>query len=303
MSSFTGVSSPICKKRLNFIGAINAAVLLMFGIAALYPFWNVYIYSFNDGLDSLKAPLYFFPRKLSLDNILIAFFEKGIYTAFKISVLKTVIGTATSVFCTASLAYAMTKRRLPGYKLISYYFFITFLFGGGLIPYFLLLREMGLYNTFWVYILPGLYGYWNMVIMRSFFDTIPTSIEESAQIDGAGYLLIFMKLIIPLSKPVFAAIALFNAISHWNDWFMGEFFVKSSSLIPVQTLLQRIMMRSDMTKIIKESGSMLSQMFQGVTPYSVRMAIVVIVVTPIIIVYPFLQKYFIKGIMIGAVKG
>ena len=142
-----------------------------------------------------------------------------------------------------------------------------------------------------------------MIIFRSFFSsTIPISIEESSQIDGASYITIYFKLIIPLSKPVFAAIALFTAITHWNDWFAGEFYVRSSSLIPVQTLLHRIMVKSDMNRLIADAGSAMTQLFKNVTPYSVRMAIVVITVTPIIMVYPFLQKYFVKGIMIGSVK-
>lgn len=284
---------------------LNRLFLLLAGVATLYPFYNIYVYAFNKGSDSIRAPLYLFPRQCTLQNIGIAFLQEGILNSFKVSLLRTVIGTLLSVILTSSLAYAMTKRKLPGYKVFSYFFFLTFIFNGGFIPFYLTLREYKLLDSFWVLILPGAYNYWHMIIFKSFFDGIPPSIEESAQMDGASYIRILTKLIIPLSKPVFAAIALFTAIGHWNDWFSGMFYVRKASLIPLQTLLQRVMTEADMIKQLVQmgGGSTINSAWQDVTPYSIRLAIVVITVTPIIVIYPFLQKYFIKGIMIGAIKG
>ena len=203
------------------------------------------------------------------------------------------------------MAYAMTKRKLPGYKIFSVFFFITFIFNGGFVPFFLTIRTLGLFNTFWVLVLPSIYSYWYMVLFRSFFDALPESIEESAKIDGATYFNIFRLLVVPLSKPVYAAIALFTAVNYWNDWFAGVFYVRDMSLIPLQTLLQKLMTEANMIRRLMEmsGGSMAESQFRNVTPYAIKLSIVVITVTPIIFIYPFLQKYFIKGIMLGSIKG
>ncbi len=282
---------------------LNSFVLLGFAFLAVYPLYNIYLYAFNDGQDSFKAPLLFFPRVFSLDSMTIAFATGGIMDAFKISILRTVIGSVLTVFLTASLAYALTKKTLPGHKAFSTFFFITFIFNGGFIAFFLTIRLIGLYDNFLVYILPGLYNYWFMIIFRSFFLNIPTSIEESAELDGATHFTVFLRLILPLSKPVIAAVALFTAVNHWNDWFSGTFYVKSRSLIPLQTLLQKMLTEMDMIKNIASTGGAGMASLTSVTPSSVRMAVVVLTVTPIILIYPFLQRYFIKGIMVGAVKG
>jgi len=233
----------------------------------------------------------------------IALQENEIMRAFLISLARTSVGTLCSCFLTASLAYALTKTKLPGHGIFSTYFFITYIFNGGFIAFFLTIRQLGLYNNFLVYVIPGLYNYWYMIIIRSFFQTIPASVEESAEIDGASYITIFLRLILPLSKPVLAAIALFTAIGHWNDWFSGTFYVSSGKLLPLQTVLQQMITQTDMLQKMVTMGGNLSEYLTGVTPNSIRMAVVVITVTPIIVIYPFLQRYFIKGIMIGAIKG
>jgi len=288
----------------NLAETVIVIVLLVFVITCLYPIWNIYVYSFNKGLDSLKGPLFFFPRIPTLDNFIIAFAENNIVNAFKISILRTVIGTLSALICTSSLAFVMTKRKLPGYKFFSIFFFITFMFSGGMIPYFLTIKTLGLYDTFLVYIIPALYSYWYMILFRSFFDTIPESIEESAWIDGAKPMTVFFRLIIPMSTPVFAAVALFIGVGHWNDWFVGAFYIKTPSLVPLQTLLRSLLQEVNMMDKMGElSGSFFQTIVKEITPYSVRSAIVVITVTPIIMIYPFMQRFIVKGIMLGAVKG
>jgi putative aldouronate transport system permease protein len=282
--------------------------LLVFGLAILgliffYPFYSIYIYAFNDGLDSLKSPLVLFPRKFTFDNLVIAFQMKGVAQAFFISISRTVLGTVASMLCTSLLAFAMTKRNIIGYKFFSLYFFIPFMFGGGAISYFLTLKEIHLLDSFLVFIIPGLYSYWNMIVFRSFFDGIPASIHESAELDGASHMKIFFRLLIPMSKPVFAALSLFTAVGHWSDWYSGMFYIKNTKLLPLQTLLQKLLMNLDLASKINQMGSEGSAFASGVTPSAVRLAVVVIVVTPIILIYPLLQKHFVKGVMIGAVKG
>lgn len=303
MPRFSGIVGT--KKRFSIFEIINITLLIAFCVACLYPFWNIYIYAFNDGQDSLRGALYFFPRQPTLANFVLAFRQPEIGQATKISFLRTVIGTIVGVLCVSSLAFAMTKRHLPGYKFFSTYFFITFMFSGGLIPTFLTIRQLGLFDTFWVYIILPLYGYWFMVLFRSFFDHLPASIEESAWMDGATPFTVFFRLIFPMSTPVFAAVTLFIGVQHWNDWFQGLFYVRREELRPLQTMLQMLISRVDMLDRIADSGGDLNEVSEAttVTKLAVRSAMVVITVTPIILIYPFLQRYMVKGIMIGAIKG
>lgn len=288
-------------RRISPLGLINAFILVILGAITIYPFYNVYIYSFNDGLDSLRAVLYLWPRVFTLDNIAKALTQDGIVSAFQISILRTVVGTLLTLICTSSLAYAMTKRNIKGYSLFSTYFFITFIFSGGLIPFYMVMLKVHLYDTFWVLVLPGIYSFWYMIIFRTFFDSIPKALEEAAEIEGASFIHTFARVIIPLSKPVYATIGLFAGVTYWNDWFSGLFFVKKEYLLPLQSLLQKLMNETDMINkfgLVLGAGSS-----SNVTPYSIKLAIVVISVTPIVLVYPFLQKYFVKGMMLGSIKG
>lgn len=293
------------QKSFNIANFLMGTVLLLFAIACFYPFYSVYIYAFNDGLDSLRAPLWLFPREPTIANFVAAFSIPNIVNAIGVSVLRLVTGTILSVLVTSALGFAMMMRRIVGYKLFSYYFFITFLFSGGFIPFYLLLKEIQLLNTFWALILPGMISYWFMIIFRSFFDSIPSSIMDSVEVDGASYFTIFFRIYVPLSKPVFAAVGLFVAVFLWNDWYAGEFFIINDSLKPLQTILRNLMQRADMMNDLMDqgAGSLAVSMEAGLTPYAIRVAIVVISVTPIVLVYPFLQKHFVKGLMIGSIKG
>ncbi len=293
------------RRKLSFWNFVIGALLLLFAFACFYPFYSIYIYAFNDGLNSLRSPVFLYPRQPTLNNFKLAFSQSDIVNALFISIARTSLGTVLDILFTSALGFAMMIRRIPGYKFFSYYFFITFLFHGGFIPLYLLLKQIDLLNTFWVLVLPGMISYWYMIIFRSFFDNIPGSIMESVQMDGASYFTIFARMYAPLSKPVFAAIALFKAVELWNEWFSGLFYVQKQSLKPLQTVLQNLMQQTDMiTKMVNSGGGSLSNsMTAGITPYAIRVAIVVISVTPIILVYPFLQKYFVKGLMIGSVKG
>ena len=289
----------------DIANSILVVVLALFALACVYPLYSVYIYAFNDGLDSMRAPLILFPRQPTLSNFEAAFSQRNIVNSINVSVLRTAVGTILALLATSMLGYAMMMRKIAGYKFFSYFFFITFLFSGGFIPSFLLIRELGMLNTFWVLVVPGMISYWYMIIFRSFFDGIPTSIMESVEVDGASYFTTFFCIYMPLSKPVFAAVGLFVAVGHWNDWFVGEFYIMTDNLKPLQTLLRNLMQRANLLDQLMNQnvGSLAASMSAGVTPYAIRVAIVVISVTPIIFVYPFLQKHFVKGLMIGSIKG
>jgi len=267
----------------------------------LYPVWYTVVISFNDAKDALRGGIYFWPRIFSLESYITVFQDQSIIDAFVVSILRTVIGTLTSVFFTAMVGYAFSKRHIMGSKFYLVFGTITMFFGGGLIPYFILIKNIGLYNNFWVYIIPSLFNFYNMIIFMSFFRELPAGLEESAKLDGANDMLIFIRIIIPLSMPVIATIALFNAVGHWNDYFTGVMYINDQQLQPIQTFLYRVVANASASKVaVSVSGSV---SMSRVSSTSIRFATMVVTTVPVVCVYPFLQKHFVKGVMIGSIKG
>jgi putative aldouronate transport system permease protein len=263
------------------------------------------VISFNSGRDTVTGGITFWPREFTLENYQIVFQDQRLMNAFFISVLRTVIGTFSSIMLTAMAAYGMSKRELIGRKFITIFFILTMFFSGGLIPTFLVVRSLGLMDSFWVMIIPGLISVWNMIIFRTFFQQLPKGLEDSAKIDGCGYWGTFFRIILPLSGPVIATLSLFTAVGHWNDWFMPSIYITSDHLIPLQTFLQRVLnsntVSSQMSQIDSGSAARLAEM-TGVTGKSLSMAIMMVATLPIVMVYPFVQKYFVKGVLIGSLK-
>ncbi|MWV43044.1 ABC transporter permease subunit [Paenibacillus sp. HJL G12] len=287
---------------------LNYILLTLFGFLMIYPFIYILVYSLNDGKDSMLGALYFFPRKLTLENYVQVFDNKQIWQAYKITILRTVIGTTLHVLLCTLMAYALSKKTLPGRTFFTFYIFLPTIFSAGFIPYFITLQKLHLINSFWVYVIPMLFNFMHIVIIRTFLQGIPEEIEESARIDGLNDFQIFLRIILPLSGPVIATISLFIGVAHWNDWFTGTYYVSNKNLIPVQTLLQQMLteaeaLSSSMQRAAQQGGQTVNVNMAGATPESLRMALLVITVFPILCVYPFLQKYFVKGVMIGSVKG
>ena len=282
---------------------LNYLLLILFCLSILYVFLHVFALAFNEGRDAARGGISIFPRKPTLENFAEIFRANSkIGRAYLVSVARTVIGTISSVFVTAMAAYAI-KGKLPGKNLLVTFLLITMLFSGGIIPRYIVLNQLGLLNRFWVYILPGLYSAWNILVMRAFFQTIPIALEESARIDGAGDFYIFIRIYLPLSGAVIAVISLFNAIGHWNDWFSGAFYVRDENLKPVQTLLQEMLTEyTRLARAAEESYKNLARAERNVTSESIRMAMIVLVSFPVVCIYPFVQKYFVKGLMIGSIK-
>jgi len=281
---------------------INYIAVFLLCAMMLYPFWYLLVLSFNDGVDAMKGGLYFWPRKFTLENFKTAFENEEIVDAFIISILRTVIGTVLTLFARAGVAYALSRRRFWGRQALSFFFYFTGLIGGGMIPSYILYRQLGLLNNFWIYILPGMYSFFDMVMLRTYFQGIPDSMEEAACIDGCGSLRTFFQIYIPLSKPILATLALFAAVGHWNDWFVGMFYITDRTLQPAATLLQRLISQVDLTKMSNQQIDAYMQNQPQTTPEALRMTFVIVMTIPILCVYPFLQKYFVKGVMIGAVK-
>lgn len=291
--------------------AILYTVLGLFCFTTVFPFIYSFVLSFNDGYDSLRGGVYFWPRKITLENYQLAFAHPQIMTSFRVTVLRTAVSTVLSLLLTAMMAYGLTEKRLPGRSAIVFYFFFTTLFSGGLIPTYILYRQLGLINNFWVFVLPGLFSFYNTVIMRTSFEGIPLALTESARIDGAKEFTIFTRVIVPLSLPVMATIALFVGVGNWNDWFAGAFYIQfNKNLVPASTLLYQLISEASFESSMSATSgqaqvneALMMAKATGTTPESLRLTFVIIIVTPILMVYPFLQRYFVKGVMIGSIKG
>ena len=248
------------------------------------------------------------PRAFTLDNYKVVFADKRLWNAFTITVMRTVIGTTFSIFLTAMFAYGLSKSQLIGRKIYMTLAMITMYFSGGLIPFYLLIRNLHLIDTFWVMVIPGAISVWNMIVFMTFFRELPAGLEESATIDGCNYLQTFFRIVLPVSGPILATLSLFTAVTHWNAWFDASIYINKESLFPIQTMLRRIINSSivsdQLEQITGNSTAAASLRGSGeVTTKSLTMATMMVATLPIMCVYPFVQKYFVKGVMVGAIKG
>ena len=283
---------------------VNYSLLILFMIITIYPFFNSVVLAFNDGKDALKGGIYFYPRVFTLVNFKEVLSQSEFIGAAFMTVARTLAGTASSLLFTSAFGYVISKKYLCFRKFYMVFSLITIYFSGGLIPTFILIRSLGLINNFLVYVLPGLLNMFNALIFMSFFRTLPEALEESARLDGASDPVIFARIILPISTPVLASIALFTAVGHWNAWFDTMLYANK-----LETLSHMFMKMVTMQQFL-EDPSNTSAMLAGeqaklssITSTSLNLAAMVVTSAPIILVYPFLQKYFVKGIMLGSIKG
>ncbi|MCQ2981936.1 MAG: carbohydrate ABC transporter permease [Treponemataceae bacterium] len=276
-------------------------IMLAICFITLYPVWYTIIVSFNDSKDTMMGGMYWFPRKFSLESYRSVFQDQSIIQSFRVTIAKTIVGTVVHVLFTAMVAYAFSKKHIMFNKFYMLMGTITMFFGGGLIPYFIVIKNLGLIDSFWVYIWPAMFSFYDMIIFMSFFRELPAGLEESAHLDGANDMIIFIRIVLPLSMPVLATIALFHGVYQWNDYFTGVLYINKANLQPIQTFLYRIVASASASKqvVAMPAGFTASQ----VSSTSVRLATMVVTTAPIVAVYPFLQKYFVKGMMIGSIKG
>lgn len=286
---------------------VNTVLLLLIAFITLYPFWNLLIVSFNDSINSVGGNIYFWPRMFSLENYRSILSNNSLIGATLISLLRTIIGTISSVFCTMMLAYTLSRKEYVFRKYISALFVFTMFFSGGLIPSYMLNKSLGFIGAFSVYIIPGLISAFNVIVARSFIQELPDSIIESARIDSAGDFKIFLSIILPLSLPVMATLALFTSVGHWNDWFTTFLYNSRSKDLHVlqYKLMEMLQAANQLSGSAADAGSYAEMAKAGakvVTPQSMRAAMTILVTLPILLVYPFLQKYFVKGFTLGGVK-
>ena len=290
-------------RRSTIFDYINVAIMVVMCFFVLYPIWYILVNSLNEGQDAVRGGIYWWPRIITLDNYRVVFYNKDILNAFIISIAKTVIGALTSVFFTAAVAYSLSKQELLGRKLYLMIGTITLFFSGGLIPNFLLIKSIGLYNNFWVYIIPSLFSFYPVIIFLAYYRQLPDGLEEAAKIDGANELYIFWKIILPLSMPIIATFLLFNGVAQWNDYFTPLIYTNGPKLQPVQLYLYRIIVQQTQVSTLSQFQANIPDSQKTITPEAITLATMIVTTAPIVIIYPFLQKYFIKGMLVGSIKG
>ncbi|WP_409341513.1 carbohydrate ABC transporter permease [Paenibacillus sp. MBLB4367] len=282
------------------LDAVVYGTLLLLAIATLLPFVNVLSKSVSEEWAVVSGKVGIFPVGFQLETMKFVITSNQFLRSFLVSISITIVGTFLSLLITAVTAYPLSKRHLPGISFIMLLFVFTMLFSGGIIPNYMLIRGLGLMNSLWALILPSLLSVFNLLVIKSYFEGLPESLEESARIDGARTITILFRILLPLCGPVMATIALFYAVSYWNDFFSAMIYINSSSLRPLQLYLRDIVLNaSSVTVGIERSSDEL----MNLSPDNVRSATVIASTIPILLVYPFLQKYFIKGVLLGSVKG
>lgn len=283
-------------KGEKIFDVFNFILMTIVGLLMFYTFWNQICISLSKPELAIKGGLFLIPKGFSLSAYKAVLKFKEIWIGYKNTLFITVVGTALSVFTTSLLAYPLSRKYLPGKKFFNIFIVITMLFSGGIIPTYLVVRGMGLLDSLWSLILPTMIVGFNVIIVRNFFSNIPDSLEESAKIDGASDFTIFLKIILPLSKPVLATITLWVAVRIWNEYFHGLIYLGDRNKYTLQLVLRDIVTTSDPQDIMDADDLV-------AIPETLKAASIMVVTIPILVVYPFVQKYFVQGVMVGSVKG
>ncbi len=285
--------SKVCKE------VILRIIMLLLSALVLFPFLYCVAYSLSDSVAVMTTQITIFPVQPTFKNYIEVLNQRNIFNSFFISIGRTILGATYTVIITGLASYAISKRSLPGRRGLSIFMLIPMYISGGLIPTYILMFRLHLINSFWVYILPN--GFWafNMLLMRTYFGGLPKELEEAAKLDGAGDLKIFFRIIVPCSMPIIAVIAMYSGVWQWNAWYDAMVYITKSALKPLQAILQEMIMASYATQTSLASGG---GIVEQSSPEGIRMATLVVTTLPIVIVYPFFQKYFVQGVMIGAVK-
>ena len=285
-------------KTMDFVVYL---ILIFVLVVSIYPLYLAVILSLNEGLDAQLGGIYFWPRKFTLTNYEKFFTDAAWLKAMAVTLSRTVLGTVLTVLFTSFVAYGLSHRNLVGRKLYMNLVIFAMYFSGGIIPYYAVLRSIGLLDTFAVYIIPSLLNLFYVLVAISFFQGIPEELQEAARVDGASEMRIFFSVILPVAKPLLATIAIFISVQHWNSWYDSAFFVKNQDLMTLAYRMMAVLKKSDINQISQASAAAASAV--RVTSMSVQLAAMVIATMPVVVVYPFFQRYIISGITIGSVKG
>ena len=291
------------QKKIDTIDILNGILMTLVALVCIVPFYYILVYSLSDPVEATTRGLFLFPVGFTLENYSQLLVRPDIYSAAMVSVARTAVGTVVTVACTTLLAYLFTQKRLYHRGLMLKIVVISMYVAPGLIPRFLMYQRLGLLNNFMVYILPFAIVPFYLLVVKTYMEGIPDSLEESARVDGARPLVIFRRIILPTAIPAVATITIFAAVMQWNRWFDNFIFANVPSLQTLQLLLYKFLKEAEASLASMDAMDVESSSRGAVTPEAIRMTITIIVVLPIFFVYPFMQRYFIKGINLGAVKG
>ncbi|MBB6734315.1 carbohydrate ABC transporter permease [Cohnella zeiphila] len=276
-------------------------ILALFGLLTLFPVYYVFVVSVTPYSEVLRhGGFVIYPTQVTFEAFKAVFSSHTVPQALKITIQVTLIGTLLNLTVTTLLAYPLSKRFIPGRNVVLLGVVFTMLFSGGLIPLYLVVRGTGLINTIWSLIVPGLVSSFNMLIMKTYFENMPHEIEEAAKVDGCGDVSTLFRIVLPLSTPMLATLGLFYGVGHWNAYFAGIMYLNDKSLYPIQVVLRNMIQTPNVSQELSISNPLL---LQTLPPETIKMATVVVAIIPVLIIYPFLQRYFIKGMLIGAIKG
>ena len=296
---------PVKKEDILF-KIVNYSIFLLFTFLCAYPFYYLIINSISSNELSSNGMINFLPRQIHFQNYKDVFQLGGLSTAVVVSVARTVIGTACTVMASAYLGFMFTQKKMWHRSFFYRFVVVTMYFSAGLIPMFMTMKLLHLNNTFWVYIIPGIVQPFNVIMVKTFIESIPSSLQEAAEVDGAGVLTVFFKVILPTCTPILATIAIWAAVGQWNSFQDTLIYITDQKLYSLQYLLYIYLNQANsLAALVKSSTNIgaVADLVTKQTPTSIRMTISVVVVLPILFIYPMFQKYFVKGIMVGAVKG
>ncbi|ALS27103.1 ABC transporter permease [Paenibacillus sp. 32O-W] len=276
-------------------------LLALFGLLTLFPLYFVFVMSITPYSEVLRnGGFVIFPSAFTWEAFDAVFSSKTVPQALKVTVTVTVAGTFLNLLVTTMLAYPVSKKYVPGRNAVLMAIVFTMLFSGGLIPLYLVVRATGLINTIWALIIPGLVSTFNMLIMKTYFENLPAEVEEAAKVDGCGDIQTWVRIVLPLSTPIMATLGLFYGVGHWNAYFAGIMYLNDKSLYPIQVVLRNMIQTPNVSQELAIANPLT---LAALPPETIKMATVVVAIIPVLVIYPFLQRYFVKGMLLGAIKG
>ena len=298
MKKVNGISRSRADKAFDIMDYVLLTIAFLL---VAYPLYFVIIASVSDPIAVYEGRVVLYPIKPTLEGYARIFSYESLFVGYKNTILYTLVGTAINVVLTVTAGYALSRKELVGRNVMMMGVMFTMIFSGGMIPTYLLVRQLGLYNTMWALILPGAVSTWNLIVCRTFFQqTIPDELREAAGLDGCGDVAFFLRVVLPLSSSIIAVMFLFYAVSHWNSYYNALIYLSSTSKYPLQLVLRNILIVNTMDDMVNDVATQAAQQRMGDL---IKYGMIIVSSLPLLILYPFLQKYFVKGVMIGAIKG
>lgn len=293
------------KSRENTIfNIIVYTVMVIFLFIMIYPLWYCLINAFSSAQEVYYGNVVWLPKGITLENYVAVFREKSLLSGYLNTVFYTFAGTVIGLFVTFTAAYPLSRKDMYGRDVFMKLYLLPMFISGGLVPTYIIVKKLGLYDTFWALVLPGAVGVWNVVVVRTFMiSSIPGELQEAAMLDGAGNIRIFTSIIIPLSRPILAVMTMFHIVGYWNTYFNALIYLNDEAKYPIQLVLRKILIQNDIDSLISSGNVSASILEQTMRAEAIKYAAIIVTVTPLLVIYPFFEKFFEKGMVVGSLKG